>query len=247
MNDFKIKTKIGILHLEDVSKCFIASCVNTVLYKSYQSPEITWIINDKYSKKLLSKNDKVKSVLYYNEVKPEHDFDIMINFTQSIHPQDEIFKNTENLGIYFHPKSSYLKSVIYENQKTSKNIFQVYYQLINLSWKGQGYGITYYPKTKYKKGTAAILVSDLRLRQFVSDRLELGEIRVSTIPYRKNIFKRMDDINRYEFIITDDYFTMHMANYLRKNIHFLETVKLNEKHELFGNGKVYKVPNQLVM
>ena len=70
-------------------------------------------------------------------------------------------------------------------------------------------------------------------------------MRIWHIPYKKNIFKYMDQINKCHKIITDDFTTFHLAMTLRKYVYFLRTSPLNMKLELFGNGEIYKVPNRV--
>jgi len=68
-------------------------------------------------------------------------------------------------------------------------------------------------------------------------------MKIWYIPYKKNIFKRMDEINRCKKIITDDFLTLHLSLYLRKYVYFLQTLPSNTKIELFKNGEIHQVPS----
>jgi hypothetical protein len=109
-------------------------------------------------------------------------------------------------------------------------------------WRGEGYGINYYPKTKSKNNRVGIFVDHTKLKHFVNDNLKASKLKVSCVPYRKNIYKKMDEINRFSDIVTDDMLTTHLAVYLRKRVHYLETIPSNVNFEFFGNGRIYKVP-----
>ena len=60
-----------------------------------------------------------------------------------------------------------------------------------MTWKGEGYDIKYYPRTKTKKSRIGMSAANANLRNYVSDNLEIDDKTIWHIPYKKNIFKRM--------------------------------------------------------
>jgi len=214
-----------------------ASSAKTKLY-------IDWVVKGGQQKELIQYSPKVDNVMSVEEMSGE--YDLLINLSPSFHPNDPSVSFKESAGFNFDEKSQEIYEILYGGRKTTMNQFQVYYKLIGLNWRGEGYGIKYYPKSRQKKKSAGISIDHLKLRHYVSDNISLKGLKVSMLKYRKNVFKRMDDLNRYQHIVTDDLLTMNLAVYLRKNVHYLETIPLNTKPEFFGNGRVYGVPANIV-
>jgi hypothetical protein len=121
------------------------------------------------------------------------------------------------------------------------NIFQLYYNLSGLKWRGEGYDIHYYPKYKLKRNKVGISIANANLRNYILDKLKLDSGKIWYIPYKKNIYKKMDNINQCKNIITDDILTFHLSMILRKYVYFLQTFPLKIKMELFGNGEIHQV------
>ena len=80
----------------------------------------------------------------------------------------------------------------------------------------------------------------------LNNQLVIDKKKIWYIPYKKNIFKRMDEINRCKEIITDDLITFHLAMSMRKYVYYLETFPLTTRLELFGNGEICKVPMNII-
>lgn len=242
--------KICVILLGGTEDCLPASSVNLGFFKKYNKPEITWIVHGEEEKKLLSFSNFVKKAYTANDITnskvANEEFDLLVNFTLSLHPSDPFVNAKEIVGFNFEKDSSKYYEILYNNKPTKMNLFQVYYRLAGLKWRGEGYGIQYFPKTKAKKDRAAIAVDNLKLRYYIEDRLDLEGMRLSTIPYKKSIMKRMDELNKFSHIITDDLLTLHLSVYLRKFVHYLETVPLNTNMEFFGNGRLYQVPSKIV-
>lgn len=236
--------KICVIHLGEVEDCLVASSINRGFFDKYKKPKIDWVVNHGEQRKILKYSDYISEVYSPNDELGE--YDLLVNLSPSVHPSDPNLKFNKSVGFNFDKSSSQLYDILYGNKKTDMNIFQVYFRLSGMTWHGESYSIKYFPKTKKKKNTVAISVAHLKLRHYVEDELDLRSLNISSIPYRKSIFKKMDDINRYSYIITDDWLTMNLAVYLRKNVHFLETLPLNTRPEFFGLGRVYRVPSKIV-
>ena len=84
--------------------------------------------------------------------------------------------------------------------------------------------------------------ANANLRNYVIDKLELDDKRLWYVPYKKNIFRKMDEINRCKKIITDELLTLHLSLYLRKYVYYLETFPHSLKIECFNSGQTYSVP-----
>lgn len=236
--------RICVIHLGTVGDCLVATSINKGFYRKYRNPEIDWVVSGEDQTKLLKHSDYVNCV--YNSDNICGEYDLLVNLCPSVHPSDPSLHYKDSVGFNFNENSSECYDILFGNRKSNMNIFQVYFKLSNMTWRGEGYSIKYYPKNRQRKNSAAIAVDHLKLRHYIEDRLDLGGLKVSSLKYRKSVFKRMDDLNRYIYIITDDWLTMHLAIYLRKNVHYLETLPLSTKPEFFGKGRVYRVPAKII-
>ena len=129
-----------------------------------------------------------------------------------------------------------------EKRFPKMSVLQLYFILSGLTWKGEGYDIGYCPKTKTQKNRIGVCVVNANVRNYVLDNLEIDNKKIWYIPYKKNIFKKMDEINRCKKVITDDLTIFHLAIAMRKYVYYLETFPLNTKLEFFNSGEVFKVP-----
>jgi hypothetical protein len=238
--------KICIIDIEPLVDCFVASSINEGLKKEYDNPEITWVVNGLSEYKIFSYTRNVKVLLYsdFCEMKDRDQYDILINFSPSIFLNDKIKVAKEYRGFNFNIKSSSLYDIVYKNKKSNMNIFQVYFNLAGLKWRGEGYGIKYYPKTKNKKNTIGVLTNNIKIQHYINDCLEVKNLKI--LPHKKNFFRHIDELNKCSHIITDDYLTMHLSIFLRKYVYFLKTLEINANLEFFGKGQVYEVPQQLL-
>ncbi|KKM78723.1 hypothetical protein LCGC14_1357100 [marine sediment metagenome] len=105
-----------------------------------------------------------------------------------------------------------LKNVMSGQAVTRKTILDLYYSLANMKWKGEGYGLSYYPKTKQTKNVGAYCHSEQSAEKF-------------KLP--KDLLNQFDTINQFSHIITDDLFVLHASLALRKKVTFTETLPYN--------------------
>jgi len=219
------------------------------LKSSYNNPEITVLVADDSCRNVFKFNNNIKSVNILNEINNIKDieFDILINLHPSFVNSNNFTINAKTLlGFNFLEDSKTFYDMIYGDRKTNKNIFQIYFNLSGLTWKGESYDFYYNPKSKSNKNKTGIAISNNNLRHYVIKNLELESSRVWHIPYKQNIFKKLDETNRCQQIITDDLFIMNIAVYLRKNVYFLKTIPYNFKLEFFGKGFVFPVPINII-
>jgi len=239
--------KILIIHLGTIAENFIASSIIKGLLKKNHNFNITWVVNSNDDKYILKHNKHIRRIISFDKLKKiNEEFDVLIN----LHPNFD-HKKCENitikypLGFHFNEENNILYDILYNDQVSKKNIFQIYYKLAGLRWRGEGYDINYYPKNK-TKNIIGISVAHANLRNYIIDKLHIAPIKLCNIPYKKNIFKKMNEINKCKKIITDDLTTFHIAMSLRKYVYFLQILPINYKLELFGNGEIHQVPKSII-
>lgn len=239
--------RICVLHLGDICDCLVASSINRGFLYKYGNCDITWVVQGEDQSSLFKYTPNVRSVLMSHFMRqPKEDFDLLVNLSPTIHPADPVVSAKELLGFSFKENSAEFYDILHGNRRTQMNIFQVYFKLAGLIWRGEGYGVNYYPRSKVRRNSVAISVDHAKLRHYVIDNLSVDTIRTMLIPYKKNIFRRMDEINRCTSVITDDQLTMHLGLFLRKYVHFLEAIPMNTQPIFFGQGYVYTVPSKIV-
>ena len=241
--------KILVANLDNLTNCFIASSVNNGLIKKYKNPEITWIVKTEEIAKIFKYNSKVKKVYICSDflTSSRHSFDLFINldtfFTINIKNIVDI-KNA--VGFNFNDKTEEWKEMLYENEPNPMNQFQFYYKLAGLSWRGEGYDILYYPRTKFKNNSLGIAIANTNLKNYVTDNLFVPILKQYCLPHKKNILRKIDEINRCSKIVTDDYLVLNIALHLRKYVYFLQTIPRNFKIEFFGSGEIYNVSHTII-
>ncbi|MCD6434883.1 MAG: hypothetical protein J7L15_00620 [Clostridiales bacterium] len=237
--------KILIIHLGSVTQTLPAISVIKGLLKKAPFAKITWVAESEDSMNLLKFNKDIQRVVSFEELKRMDEiFDILINLHPKF-PHNECSKLKIKKAFDFDFDSNFRNfvNVIFgEESIENMNIFQMYYKLSGLTWRGEGYDLNYYPKTRSKRNRVGLGVVNGNLRAYVNDELDIESGKLWHIPYKKNILKRIDEINRCGKVVTDDILTMHIAVSLHKYVYFLETYPMSTKIELFGNGKIYKVP-----
>jgi len=239
--------RICVVQLGDINDCFVSSSLNKGFFRKYRDADIVWLVKGDDERSLFDFTDRVTALRMSDflvvDDKPE--FDLVVNLTPAIHPSDPIVRAKEVRGFNLEEISAEYYDILYGSRKTQMNAFQVYFKLAGMTWRGEGYGMSYYPKTRSKKNTAAIAINNAKLRHYVNDHVDVDTLRMHLVPYKRNIFKRMDEINRASYVVTDDQLTMHIGIFLRKYVHFLETVPMTTQPEFFGKGQIYKVPAKI--
>jgi len=117
--------------------------------------------------------------------------------------------------------AEFFDKIVSGKLKTNRHVLDLYYSLVDLRWKGEGYGLPYYPKTKQTKGVGCYLAEEQSFR--MPDRL----------------LAKLDAINEYSEIVTDDLFICHAAIALRKKV-TLAADHLPYQICFFGRGSVQK-------
>jgi hypothetical protein len=135
-----------------------------------------------------------------------------------------------NDGAERHYKSMYLK------RQTSANAFQLLFSLAEQSWQGEGYNIGYYPRNRCRKSFTGVAVKDLHVRELIFQNLKLDHSRLWKVPFKQNVLRLLDEINRCKRIVTDDISVLHASCALRKNVEYIATSPLPYAIEFFGKG-----------
>lgn len=195
-------------------------------------------------------NQKIQAISGY-AYDVSNSFDFAINMTPTIEASDFMTEIEAKTKLGFLEKNGDVFSVnkdadeylaiMHEGQSTDRHLLQVLYRLVGLTWKGEGYDLAYYPKNRTNKSRTGIAISHDALRQFVKNNLKLQMSEIYNVPIRRNVLKKMDEINRCMNIITDDLFIMHASIALRKNVEFLDTKGLTTRIEFFSKGNYYRI------
>lgn len=235
---------IVIAHLGPISHIIPATSVHHAIKRNNIETNIIWVVSEDY-KYFLKYNKNVKKVISMKQFCLENrKYDLLINLWPFF-PEVKINGEVQNfMGFSFCSEFDIFQEGILDKKRfENMNIFQLYYNLCGLTWRGEGYDIPYYPRSKQKKNRIGISVSNANLRNYVLDNLEIDNGKKWYVPYKKNIFKRMDEINYCEKIITDDLIVFHLSMALKKYVYFLDTYPKSFKLEMFGRGEMCSVPS----
>jgi len=205
--------------------------------------EITWVVREEklvYFSKYIKAIDKTLTFPEFNQLGKHYDLFINLFPYYPAFVKGNFTAN-EKWGLECNSRWDEFRNVLLGEEVCDITLFQLYYLLAGLTWKGEGYDLGYYPRTRSKRNKIGVSVANANLRNYVLEHLHV-EGKVWYVPYKKNIFKRMDEINRCSKIITDDMLTFHLAVALRKYVYFLQTYPINYKLEFFSKGQIHKVP-----
>jgi len=250
---------ILLINTGSVVECLISSSIIKGLQKKYNNPKFNIIVdNDINCKNIFKYNKNVLNTyllddcysIPYNLFNLSYDIIINLNCKNSIISLFENHINNENcqkFGLGFNNKSDYFYEVLYGNKKSRKNIFQIYFNLAGLKWAGEGYDFFYHPQAKSSPKRVGFALSNQKLKSYVLDHLKLEEKNIWTIPFRKNVFKMADEINKCKYIVTDDFLTINLACALRKKLLFLKSMPFNYKIELFQKKAILEVPKHILL
>ena len=181
--------RIAILHDGPLSEIVAASSLNIGIKNRYDMSEITWVIPEEY-KYIYKYNKEVDNTLSWTDVErgDYRKFDLVIN----LWPTVDAHKVESSFYTGFGEHDDFDKYVgIFDNdvEKIGMNIFQFYYYLSGITWKGEGYSLNYYPRNKMSKKRIGIDIVNLNLRECVYKNLNKNWGVVCRIPHKKNIFR----------------------------------------------------------
>ncbi len=242
---------IVIINVSPLVHNMYATSILRGLKKVYPESNITWVCPHEDVKQLVKRNKKINSYFFLEDFLlngKSKKFDLLINLSPELKPKMfESITAEEYRGFNSGADDSYIEEVLYSGKKTSMNLFQVYYNLAGLKWAGEGFDLAYYPRNRCEKNRAGIAIANVNIKRYIEENLVLQSMKKSSVPLKKNVLKRMDEINSCSHIVTDDFLTMSLAVSLRKFVHFLHYKKSNVKIEFFGKGQEYIVPERILI
>ena len=243
--------KVLLINLEPVSGCLVSTSILKGLKNKYKKVDVTVIVNnDENCQRLFKYNPIVERVYtieeFFNDL-PYHlmreNLDQVINLSHDNALAKLFEKNAKKItGFKYTDPEDNIYETLYKYNKSPKNIFQLYFNLADLKWRGEGYDLFYHPKTKQRKKSVGLAIVNKNLNKYVTDHLDIKDEKMSTVAFKTNIFKRIDEANKHSRIITDDFLFMNIACFLRKDIFFLKTIPYNYQLEFFGKGDIIEVP-----
>jgi hypothetical protein len=237
--------EILLVQLGSPCECVVSTSLLRGLFKKFDKPTIYVLVNSHKNLGVFRHNRRVKLATEHLKKVVNRAFDLIINLSPNFN--SNVIKTKRKLGFGTSTKNDKkYYNILYGKRKTRQNIFQVYYSLANLKWSGEGYDICYYPNTKSNYCKTGLTLSNANLRAYIIGKLKLNESRLWNVPFKKNIFKKMDEINRCQNIITDNNVTTHLSIALRKYTYFLQTVPVTTKFEFFDRGQLIKVPTDIL-
>jgi hypothetical protein len=235
--------KVLLLHLNDVSDAMIVTSLIKRLVRD--NNVVHCITND--SNELLFEYSGATNVTA-DDAKKET-YDTAINLSPSYLCANIFNKISANkkLGYglsdeeieFFNEGAKRHYETIHLGKETKSNLFQLTFSVANLVWQGEGYGISYFPRNKTRKGLTGLATKDSRLRNFLINNLKLEYSKIWQIPFKKNVLKQIDETNRCKQIVTDENVIFHISLALRKNVELIISREPPYKVELFGSGNLH--------
>lgn len=138
-----------------------------------------------------------------------------------------------NYGAEVHYKHKYM------GEQTKSNLFQLIFNLAGYTWQGEGYHLPYFPRNKTKKYLTGLVIRDQLLRSYIRDNIKLSQSKTYTVPFKRDILKQIDEMNRCKNIVTDDFGIMHLGLALRKGVEMIVKRKPSFEIEMFGSGNMH--------
>jgi hypothetical protein len=236
---------ILIIHLGTPCECF----VSTTILKNIKNNNVYVLVKDDRSSCIYKNNQYIKEVFTLTSFPQKLlniKFDKLINLNPDFDDTLLKFNSKNKTGFNYLDNIEKYYEALYGNTPIKMNLFQIYHRLAGSVWSGEGFYFKYYPKNRTKKDRVGVAVANYNLKNYICNKLKLERSVLWNIPFKNNILKKMDEVNRCYSIITDDFFTMNIALYLRKNIYFLKTIPYNFKIEMFGSGILYDIPKNIL-
>ena len=208
--------KIIVVHDGPDYEILLLTSILIGLKKKYNNSKILWV-GDPRSFCLIKYNKRVKKCLNVTKVYDlaATDFyksELCVNISSNTQAQRfaSICEAQEFAGFDangpVNRSAEFFQKIVNNNLKTNKTILDLCYSLIDVKWKGEGYGLGYYPRKKQSKECGVFL-------QETSDEGEIIELP-------DELLAKFDTLNQFAHIITDDLFVLHAGLALRKKVTF---------------------------
>jgi len=210
-----------IVHSGQMYEAFPLMSLLIGIKKKYHAIKILWVGKKEYFD-LVKFNKRIVEVLDIDKcydlisLTDFYGSDICINPSQNKNARKFTSLTNAKKTFGFNEKGAvsrdaeFFHKIMSNEVTTNKTILDLYYNLAGLQWKGEGYGLSYYPKTKQSKKTGVYLNN--------KDESIKGE----RIKMPKELFSQLDVLNQFDNIITDDLFVTHASLALRKQVTCLQ-------------------------
>lgn len=226
--------KIVIIHDGSEADVFPLLSLVIGLQKSYPGSNIIWAGMPSCSE-LIRYNKNIKLTLDITQdftlktLETVFEADICVNASFSSKSK-QFASNVKALQTYgftsdgaVSRKAKFFENVCSGKISTKKTLLQMYYDLVDLRWRGEGYGLAYYPRVKQTEKCGSYLIDN-----------DFEVLDCTKIKMPKSILKRLDVVNKYAEIVTDDLFIAHTSIALRKQCTLM--ADLPYQMEFFGKG-----------
>jgi hypothetical protein len=232
--------KILLVNLGSPLECLISTCLLKRIKDKFNG-EIHVLVKDSECSGIYFNNKFIDKVFINKEDDIICVYDHIINLTN-----DNVCNPLiSGFGFGYSKFSSEANNVLYGNKKTSKNIFEVYFNLIDEKWRGEGLTLEYSRKKYPSKGLVGFAIANSNLKKYICETMKLDLSKSVIIPFKDNLFKKIDEANIAETIVTDDFTYLNIGLLLRKKVYFLKTINYNFNIELFRSGEIMIVPKNI--
>ena len=232
------KKKIVIIQYGDDAEVFPLLSLVIGLQKEHPDSHIIWA-GDPHLSELIRYNKRIRRFINIEQEFTMETLQIVfgaeICVNTSSHSLARQFASNVNAGdtIGFDKngatsrQSEFFKNVISGKISTKKTALQLYYDLVGIRWRGEGYGLSYYPKMRQAEQCGAYMT------------LYDEPDNCSKIKMPKEALDKLDTLNKYTEIITDDIFSAHASIALRKKCTLI--ADLPYQMEFFSRGSLKRI------
>lgn len=241
--------KIAVLNYEEPYFVLASTSLIKGLQKM-QNSDVTFFVKDE-SLPLVKYNKNIKCISGF--VSEQNDYDVLINYSVSAAALDFANNLKSQIKLGFIEKHGYLAfadknaeelyNILHNRKKSQQSLIKTIYKVANIKWHGEGYCLSYFPRKKMIRTNTGVFVTNEHLREYLRNNLFLTRSHTQFMTNKKDLLKRIDEINSCMNIITDDLFVLHASIALRKYVQFLDRYDTNYQIEFFGNGNHNRVPD----
>ncbi len=229
---------VVLIQLGAPHESLILTCLLVGLKKHHSNSKIIWAGNNSF-KEMVTFNKRINQFVNISEgidlslLSAMYGADLCINVSPTKKAKE--IASAINAKKYYgfikrgpvDKNAEFFLNVMTGKVKTNKTVLNLYYNLAGMKWKGEGYGISYYPRTKQTKQCGRYLIHGNYT----------AEEKCESFKLPKELLKKFDVINQFSEIITDDEFSLHASLALRKHTTFISE-ELSYKMEFFRKGKM---------
>lgn len=205
--------KIILIHDGTDHESLLLTSLVIGLKKKFVDSKIVWAGRPDCFQ-LVKYNKRIRKIVDLKDKNKPHVCDICINpyTTESALNFVDSCETNKVLGFSKHGpvdhNAEFFNNVLYGDLRTNKTILDLYYGLADMQWQGEGYGLSYYPRNKQIKDHGCYFINNH------------DPVTIPNIPLPSKIFAKLDAINEYKSIHTDDLFVLHAGLALRKDMVF---------------------------